>query len=112
MAREIERKFLVTGTGWRLAPSTRLRQGYLSIHPGRTVRVRSAGDKAFLTIKGMAVGATRLEFEYDRPAGSRYKFPVDETRRELRRYQILRADVAVAPVDDDDLAVIAQVDPR
>ena len=67
MAREIERKFLTNGSAWRRAGAMRLRQGYLSSAQGRTVRVRIVGDNAYLTIKGMAVGATRLEFEYDIP---------------------------------------------
>jgi CYTH domain-containing protein len=33
----------------------------------RTVRVRIAGDEAFLTIKGQSTGATRAEFEYPIP---------------------------------------------
>jgi len=67
MAREIERKFLIKGSVWRLAGATRLRQGYLSSVQERTVRVRTVGDHAYLTIKGIAVGATRLEFEYEIP---------------------------------------------
>lgn len=67
MALEIERKFLVTGDGWRSAPSERLSQGYLCHEPERTVRVRIAGEKAFITIKGVTQGATRQEFEYPIP---------------------------------------------
>jgi len=67
MAREIERKFLTKGSAWRRAGGMRLCQGYLSSAKGRTVRVRTVGDKAYLTIKGMAVGATRPEFEYEIP---------------------------------------------
>lgn len=67
MAKEIERKFLVTGDGWRQAEPVRYRQGYLSTDPGRTVRVRIAGDRAKLTIKGKTAGCTRSEFEYSIP---------------------------------------------
>ncbi|MFG6431249.1 CYTH domain-containing protein [Roseateles sp. LYH14W] len=69
MGIEIERKFLVTGDGWRAqaATQTRFSQGYLSRDPARTVRVRIAGEAAFLTIKGATQGATRAEFEYDIP---------------------------------------------
>jgi adenylate cyclase len=67
MGIEIERKFLVTGTAWRSAPGERLVQGYLSRDPARTVRVRMAGQAAFLTIKGATHGATRAEFEYPLP---------------------------------------------
>jgi len=70
MGVEIERKFLVTSDGWRQPPGrqTRFSQGYLSRDPARTVRVRLAGERAFLTIKGSTRGATRAEFEYEIPA--------------------------------------------
>lgn len=67
---EIERKFLVSGTGWKTGRAgCRLRQGYLSVDDMRQVqvRVRTAGDRAWLTIKGRPEGATRLEFEYPIP---------------------------------------------
>lgn len=69
MGIEIERKFLVAGDGWRTQASgaTRFSQGYLSRDPARTVRVRIAGEQAFLTIKGATTGATRAEFEYAVP---------------------------------------------
>lgn len=69
MGIEIERKFLVTGDGWRQPASaqTRFSQGYLSRDPARTVRVRLAGERAWLTIKGATRGATRAEFEYEIP---------------------------------------------
>jgi adenylate cyclase len=67
MAIEIERKFLVTGTDWRQAKGVLFRQGYLSRDKERTVRVRMAGDHAFLTIKGITLKASRAEFEYEIP---------------------------------------------
>ncbi len=68
MAKEIERKFLVRSDEWRsLAQPTRYRQGYLSSVKERVVRVRTIGDRGFLTIKGINKGLTRLEFEYDVP---------------------------------------------
>ena len=46
MATEIERKFLVSGDEWRLGTTGVLyRQGYLSMHMDRTVRVRLEGEK-------------------------------------------------------------------
>jgi adenylate cyclase len=68
MGIEIERKFLVTGTTWRQGAGVRFSQGYLNRDKERTVRVRLAGEKAFLTIKGISVGASRAEFEYEIPA--------------------------------------------
>jgi len=67
MGIEIERKFLVTGEGWRQPDAQWLSQGYLSRDPLRTVRVRVAGEEAFLTIKGKTEGIARPEFEYPIP---------------------------------------------
>jgi len=67
MAVEIERKFLVQGDSWRAAPAVFYSQGYLNRDKTRTVRVRIAGEQAFLTIKGVSVGASRAEFEYPIP---------------------------------------------
>lgn len=65
---ETERKFLVIGDDWKeKAPSEYFSQGYLSQDPERSVRVRIAGDQAFLTIKGMSQGISRQEFEYPIP---------------------------------------------
>jgi CYTH domain-containing protein len=69
MAQEIERKYLVSSDAWReLASGTTYRQGYLSTVKERTVRVRTIDDKGYLTIKGITVGATRAEYEYEIPA--------------------------------------------
>jgi adenylate cyclase len=68
MGKEIERKFLLKGDEWRaLAKGTAYRQGYLSTVKERTVRVRTVGEKGFLTIKGITTGVTRAEFEYEVP---------------------------------------------
>jgi adenylate cyclase len=67
MGKEIERKFLVKGFTWREVKGAMIRQGYLNSAKERNVRVRIIEDKAYLTIKGIAVGASRLEFEYEVP---------------------------------------------
>lgn len=68
MELEIERKFLVRGEAWRReGQGIPCRQGYLCSSRERTVRVRVAGDKAFLTIKGLTVGTARPEYEYEIP---------------------------------------------
>jgi adenylate cyclase len=67
MGKEIERKFLVTGQAWRSGSGVEYRQGYLNDDKERTVRVRTAGDQAWLTIKGITRGATRSEYEYAIP---------------------------------------------
>ena len=62
---EIEKKFLVKDKTYkRLATGVHYRQGYLNRDKKRTVRVRIAGNDAFLTIKGITCGIERLEFEY------------------------------------------------
>jgi CYTH domain-containing protein len=69
MGKEIERKFLLKSDAWRaLAEGTMYRQGYLNSAKERTVRIRTVGAKAFLTIKGLTVGATRSEYEYEIPS--------------------------------------------
>ena len=67
MGREIERKFAVKTGVWRNTKATTYRQGYLSTVKERTVRVRIIEDKGYLTIKGISIGASRLEFEYEIP---------------------------------------------
>ncbi len=68
MSIEIERKFLVRDSAWKkLGQGVAIRQGYLSTHPDRTVRVRIEGDKATLTIKSRTQGFTRGEWEYPIP---------------------------------------------
>lgn len=65
---EIERKFLVSDDRWRDgAEGVAMRQGYLCADGQRTVRVREAGDRAWITIKGPSEGLTRAEFEYEIP---------------------------------------------
>jgi CYTH domain-containing protein len=69
MAIEIERKFLVKGDKWReQATATVYRQGYIATNSGTTVRVRLAGDRGYITIKGKATGISRAEYEYPIPA--------------------------------------------
>jgi adenylate cyclase len=81
MATEIERKFLVTGDGWRAAAHAvvPMAQGYINdqaaMDAGRqnaSVRVRIAGDEAFLNLKSRELGHTRQEFDYP--------IPVDDAR--------------------------------
>ena len=69
MPLEIERRFLVSGSGWRVhaGEPQPLRQGYLaSSEQGFTVRMRLRADgRAWLTLKAPADGIARHEFEYD-----------------------------------------------
>lgn len=79
---EIERKFLVRGDAWRAAAheAIPMAQGYLNDQAAVTmplegrgaqrasVRVRIAGEAAFLNIKSREVGRSRQEFDYPIPA--------------------------------------------
>jgi adenylate cyclase len=69
MGVEVERKFLVADESWRagVTSSTRIVQGYLAQTDLATVRVRVKGDAGFLTVKGVSVGVSRSEFEYEVP---------------------------------------------
>ncbi len=77
MPREIERKFLVRSDAWRSqARSSRvMRQGYLANGARLSVRVRVAGDEAWLNIKAGGLVASRQEYEY--------RVPVAEARELL-----------------------------
>ena len=68
MGVEIERKFLLVSEAWRkdVVSSVVMEQGYLCEN-GTTVRVRIAGERAFLTLKGAARGIARTEYEYPLP---------------------------------------------
>ena len=69
MGQEIERKFLLRNDNWRERANagTRIRQGYLSEVPERTVRVRVIDEMGYLTVKGKNSGSVRAEFEYPIP---------------------------------------------
>ena len=66
MALEIERKFLVKGDFKPFSTEKKkIVQGYLSLDPGRSIRVRIVDNEAFLTIKGISGedGLSRFEWE-------------------------------------------------
>jgi CYTH domain-containing protein len=68
MATEIERKFLVDAGIWQpVTEGVPYRQGYLSRDKERVVRVRIAGDQAYLNVKGASDNISRLELEYPIP---------------------------------------------
>jgi adenylate cyclase len=127
MGTEIERKFLVTGDAWRgQGTATAFRQGYLSTVKERTVRVRAAGDDAWLTIKGITRGASRTEFEYPIPVAdahamldelcerpiiekTRHVVDVDGVTWEVDEFDGVNAGLVVAEVEltdaDEDVAL-------
>lgn len=67
MGIEIERKFLVNQLPPDLSPGLTICQGYMVNQKERVVRVRTKGNKGFLTIKGKTVNTQRREFEYEIP---------------------------------------------
>lgn len=69
MATEIERKFLVADDGWRqwAGEGRHFRQGYMVGGERASVRVRVAGERAWLNIKSATIDVTRHEFEYEVP---------------------------------------------
>lgn len=68
---EIERKFLVKSPEFKdqATGCSHFVQGYITSPPAKTVRVRIADDKAYLTIKGSgsASGMSRFEWEMEIP---------------------------------------------
>ncbi len=86
MGIEIERKFLLLDDSWRgaVSRSEAMVQGYLAGPPAArcSVRVRIAGEQAWLNIKSAQAGVQRDEYEY--------AIPVADARRQL---DTLDADV-------------------
>jgi adenylate cyclase len=67
---EIEHKFIVNKDEWSgIKPenSLAIKQAYLSTDPDKTIRLRTLGKSAFITIKGKTANAVRKEFEYEIP---------------------------------------------
>lgn len=70
MVKEIERKFLVSGSFKHLSYTHQhIVQGFLSSVPERVVRIRIKGEKGFITIKGISnnSGMSRFEWEKEIP---------------------------------------------
>jgi adenylate cyclase len=76
MPLEIERKFLVTDDSWHAAANkvVPMAQGYINDQAAMdsgaqraSVRVRIAGEEAFLNLKSLQAGHTRQEFDYPIP---------------------------------------------
>jgi adenylate cyclase len=70
MGKEIERKYLVVGDGWRgsVIRRRRFEQGYLAVTEDCAVRVRLDGGSAQLNIKNATLDIERQEYEYTVPA--------------------------------------------
>lgn len=116
---EIERKYLVAGDSYKsmAAASASIWQGYLSTDPEATVRLRIAGQKAFLTVKSKNRGATRGEWEYEIPLSDaeqmkslckaclekrRYVIPYDGHRWEVDEFSGRHTGLTLAEIELKD----------
>jgi adenylate cyclase len=78
---EIERKFKINSEEWENLMKPKplaICQGYLSRDKGCVVRVRTKGDKGYLTVKGKNESITRLEYEFE--------IPVEEAKEMLLKF--------------------------
>ncbi len=95
MPKEIERKFLVDLDKVPLPSSgIEIKQGYLPLSENvkTVVRVRVKGKEAFISVKGMNIGATRQEFEYTIPMAEALEMLDSLCQRPLiekTRYEII-----------------------
>ena len=109
MGKEVERKFLVSGTAWRDLAEAHIRilQFYLAAGPGRTMRVRiSDGTSAKLTLKFGGKARERDEFEYPIPLPEAVEMldfaigrVIEKTRHHVRhRGYVYEVDVFGGPL--------------
>ncbi|MBW7868010.1 MAG: CYTH domain-containing protein [Brumimicrobium sp.] len=94
MGVEIERKFLVHKEKWeQIKPKVgkQISQGYLMNTPELVVRIRTKGDKGFVTIKGHLNTISRTEYEYEIPYNEAMEMlqqycpkRIEKTRFEIR----------------------------
>ncbi len=92
MGKEIERKFLVNAQKWKELEKSEplhIRQGYFTISPGKSIRIRKAGDRSFLTIKSETAEITRSEFEYEIPDADAQELLDEFCDAELEKYRYL-----------------------
>ncbi|MGE0386435.1 MAG: CYTH domain-containing protein [Gammaproteobacteria bacterium] len=80
MGTEIERKFLLRDESWRAAAGNgeRYVQGYLGSQPACSIRIRIAGERAWLNIKSATLGIERAEYDYP--------IPVQDARDMVQRF--------------------------
>jgi adenylate cyclase len=115
--KEIERKFLVNKVLWVKLDKPEpilISQGYISKNEQGVVRVRTKGEKGFLTIKSPTIGITRSEFEYEIPIEDAKQLLEDFCLKKIvkKRYLIqigshtLEVDEFIEPKQDFVLAEI------
>lgn len=91
--KEIEYKFLINHEAWNALEKPEpeaIVQGYIARTAQATVRVRTKGTKAYVTLKSKTVGRTRSEFEYEIPVADALEMLDLLTEKSLRklRYNI------------------------
>ena len=95
MGIEIERKFLVSLSAWNAPDNGKVyRQGYIRTHNQNTVRIRTAGNQGYLTLKSKTKSLTRSEFEYAIPfdeAEEMLDLLCDQPLIEKIRYEVIFA---------------------
>ena len=117
MAKEIERKYLVTPGAWTPRDAGKhFKQGYLNSQKERVVRVRIEGDAAKLTIKGVTTGVSRSEFEYPLPLADASilldqlcEQPLIDKHRHVEEHHGLTWEIDVFHGDNEGL-VVAEVE--
>lgn len=111
---EIERKFLIVSEGWRAGVEgspKRLSQGYLCSDSRKSVRVRIAGQKATITVKGAREGISRLELQYDIPVPhaelmlALCERPLIDKTRYIVRHDGMKWEVDIFHAENDGLMV-------
>lgn len=114
---ESERKFLIKKNEWpKPERGIAIRQGYLSSDKHHTVRIRVAGRRGLITIKGPVQDKGRPEFEYEIPyADAGYlldnlcRHPLIEKTRYLVRHGEFTWEVDVFEGENEGL-IIAEVE--
>lgn len=117
MAKEIERKYLVTPGAWTPRDAGKhFKQGYLNSQKERVVRVRIEGDAAKLTIKGVTTGVSRSEFEYPLPLADASilldqlcEQPLIDKHRHVEEHHGLTWEIDVFHGDNEGL-VVAEIE--
>lgn len=101
---EIERKFLVSGDGWRsdVVKTHAIRQGYLARTDRLSLRVRITDeDRAQLTAKTAEPGRSRAEIEFAIPVGkAKALMELAEGRIVEKRRHLVRVDGRTVEVDE------------
>ena len=101
---EIERKFLVTDDSYRTLAydKSEILQGYICSGHGHTVRVRTRGDKGYLTIKGPSMdGISRFEWEKEITLqDARELFALCRTGRVEKTRYLVRNGKHIVEVDE------------